>query len=400
MMLDALGLPEYRTDEERVAILVGPNGSGKSNHLRSIATTYRDRRDVTIVCNTAYDRFAGLRDIRRLSAGRGGKTPKSVIKEAVTKALGKGGSEFFQISSTLEYCGYHPRFGFLAERTQKMRWLPPFVDKEEAEKLDITDQQKRDIEDALRFLDRTRSREIIWIDAGESSFHFSRLREFETVLRCEALLRKLGRITTIQVFLKKQSGHEIELHNASSGELSLISSLLFLVSHAPDGGIILIDEPENSLHPNWQREYIDKLAVALSYRGAAIVVATHAPLIVTGALALLPDRVTVRQLRHGTPQRLPIDDKTAQPSGIEEILWKAFEVVTPANHFVSEEIVQAIGDYEKDVLGKDALLALVARMESESFDKQQQAFFVAIRDLIGKVEARKADDKDGAIADD
>lgn len=401
MMLGELGLSEYPAGDERVAILVGPNGSGKSNHLRSIATQYRDHRDVTILCNTAYDRFSGLRDMNRLSAGRGGQSPKSVIKRAVTSSLTEEISAFFQISATLEYCGYAPRFGFRVARSGK--WRKASIDEDDREYLGellYDAEAERDFISALLFLERMDRGQIVWIDARESRFEFSRVREFAAVLRVEPLLRKAKRIGQIHVHLMKEGGQVLELQHASSGELSLISSLLFLITTVPRGAIILIDEPENSLHPNWQREYIDKLLVALQYRGAAIVVATHAPLIVTGAVALLADRLGVYQIRKGDVRKLPIDPRSEAPSGIEEILWRAFDVVTPANHFVSEEIVEAIGRFEKNDLSKDALIGLVGRMEAESFEAKQQDFFTAIRKLIDKIEVRKSGDDGAAPADD
>lgn len=184
------------------------------------------------------------------------------------------------------------------------------------------------------------------------------------------------------------------MHRASSGQLTLISSLLFLITEARRGAIILIDEPENSLHPSWQRAYVEKLMAAMAYREATMIVATHAPLLVTGALNSAPDLVSVFQVQDGQPRRLQIDTSAA-PSSIEEILWEAFGVVTPANHFVSEEIVEAISRFEKGEIDKERVIGLIEAFEARSFEDQQLKFFAAVRKLLDKVERKKAGTDDG-----
>jgi predicted ATPase len=390
MLLSSLGFNEGIADDDAVAILVGPNGCGKSNHLRAIALQYRDHRNVAIICNTAYDRFSGLRGVDRLSAGRGGQSPKGIIKRAVSVTLDGKGSEFYQISRILEYCGYRSRFGFRVEWPwdgSRDKPSPRDLDAED-EPLSRPIDAPEDFEDARRFLDRSHREEIIWIDSAGSVLEFSLRREFAAVLRNERLLRKTKLLRGIHVYLEKQNGAQIELHHASSGELSLISSLVFLITTVERNAIVIVDEPENSLHPGWQREYVDKVLAALQYRNASIIIATHAPLVVTGAITQHPSLVTVHQVANGETRKLELDSKSANANGIEEILWKAFEIVTPANHFVSEEIVDAIGQYERSVITKEAVLALVERMEAKSFDEKQTEFFSAIRALVDKVEAR------------
>lgn len=60
-MLELLGYRRYGSDQEQVAILVGPNGAGKSNFLKGVAEDLRHYRNLLVACNTAYDRFSGMR---------------------------------------------------------------------------------------------------------------------------------------------------------------------------------------------------------------------------------------------------------------------------------------------------------------------------------------------------
>ncbi|WP_438383158.1 AAA family ATPase [Asaia sp. BMEF1] len=386
-MLSDLGLEERWTDSESVSILVGPNGSGKSSFLRDLVNRYRHEREIVVVCNTPHDRFARLAGIRRISIGKTDGSPRVVVKNSVAQALSGSGEDFHRISSTLEYCGYHARFGFSIDRTRS--YEKPSL----AELLDRSPPRLRrdysvtteDLELAISFLQRHEPGERIWIDANDSVYDFSRSREFVSVLKLESRLRALGVIRGIRVFLVRGDGKSIEMQHASSGQLALISSLLFVITNARRNALIILDEPENSLHPNWQREYVDKLLAALSYRNATVIMATHAPLVVSGAITSSPNIVSVFGMSKGEAKRLPIEADIS-PASIEEILWQAFEVVTPANHFVSEIIVDAISAFEQGKKDKAEILSMIGHMKAESFDERQQVFFEAVEELVEKVE--------------
>ncbi len=402
--LQKLGIDPYGRGREKVSILVGPNGSGKSSLLLEIARRYRFDRSVTIICNTPHDRFAGLRGVRRISVGRRDQSPKVIVKNAVARALDTG-SEFFQISGILKHCGYRPRFGFRIDPSAG--YGRSYDELRAVEEYDLPDElgtrsarlpdDDENLHRALSFFQRHDPREPIWIDARGSALEFSLAREFSSVLRLESKLRAWRIIRGIRVYLERdQDGLDIEMHHASSGQLALISSLLYLITNAGEFPLILIDEPENSLHPNWQRDYVEKVLAAVTYRSATVLIATHAPLVVTGALSDSPDLVSVLEVREGIPRNLELDSAQS-PNSIEKILWRAFDVVTPANHFVSEEIVAAISRFEARKIEKREVIGLIDRLDRESFDEKQKRFFGAVRALLDKVEAARdaGDDDDG-----
>lgn len=76
-----------------------------------------------------------------------------------------------------------------------------------------------------------------------------------------------------------KGGHPLELEALSSGEqheLVLIYDLLFRVS--PDT-LVLIDEPELSLHVTWQKVFVDDLLAVVKTVGFDVLLATHSPFI-------------------------------------------------------------------------------------------------------------------------
>lgn len=76
------------------------------------------------------------------------------------------------------------------------------------------------------------------------------------------------------------TGNQIRLADLSSGEqhmLVLVYELLFVVE---EGAVILIDEPELSLHVGWQREFINDIIRIQSVRNIQFIIATHSPQII------------------------------------------------------------------------------------------------------------------------
>jgi len=69
----------------------------------------------------------------------------------------------------------------------------------------------------------------------------------------------------------------------SSGQLQMLNNLLNLALCVKDDTLVLIDEPENSLHPEWQRDYVSLLRRSLACaKKCHIVIATHSPLVASG----------------------------------------------------------------------------------------------------------------------
>lgn len=72
----------------------------------------------------------------------------------------------------------------------------------------------------------------------------------------------------------------IDLENLSSGEQHELVVLYELLFRAPKNGLVLVDEPEISLHVGWQSRFLPDLIGILAVTGAYAIVATHSPVII------------------------------------------------------------------------------------------------------------------------
>lgn len=79
-----------------------------------------------------------------------------------------------------------------------------------------------------------------------------------------------------------RDGKEFKIKEASSGEQSILLSFLGIASSIKNGSVILIDEPEICLHPEWQEKYISLLINSFqNFEKCHFIIATHSPLIVS-----------------------------------------------------------------------------------------------------------------------
>ena len=142
---------------------------------------------------------------------------------------------------------------------------------------------------------------------------------FGALLKFEAIMKKLGILREITLYLEKDN-QNISLQNASSGELLILSTLTFISSYIEPNSTILIDEPENSLHPKWQKEYIGKILDMFYYYHPKIIIATHSALMIP----LKEQPINLFSIENSIIKKLK---RTTNNN--EELLSDTFKIVTP-----------------------------------------------------------------------
>jgi predicted ATP-binding protein involved in virulence len=94
---------------------------------------------------------------------------------------------------------------------------------------------------------------------------------------------------------KMSNGQPLSLSDLSSGEqheVVLLYELLFKVE--PDT-LVLIDEPEISLHVSWQHAFIDDLIKIAVMQKIRLIIATHSPMIINNRFDLSVDLFALTQ---------------------------------------------------------------------------------------------------------
>ena len=79
---------------------------------------------------------------------------------------------------------------------------------------------------------------------------------------------------------KTQDGSILKLTKLSSGEQHEVVLLFELLFKAEENSLVLIDEPEISLHVVWQREFLNDIQEIIELQKIDVVIATHSPQII------------------------------------------------------------------------------------------------------------------------
>ena len=92
------------------------------------------------------------------------------------------------------------------------------------------------------------------------------------------LLSKLDILTFPSIKVYKDY-ENYNFMDSSSGETNLLCQFIGILSAIQEDSLVIIDEPENSAHPNWQINYIGWLKEIFSqYNSCHFVLATHSHL--------------------------------------------------------------------------------------------------------------------------
>ena len=70
---------------------------------------------------------------------------------------------------------------------------------------------------------------------------------------------------------------KLSLDQLSSGEKHMVVQMFELLFRAKEGTLVMIDEPELSLHMMWQMNYLKNMEEIVALRGFQCVIATHQP---------------------------------------------------------------------------------------------------------------------------
>ena len=149
-------------------------------------------------------------------------------------------------------------------------------------------------------------------------------------------LRALRIIKDVTLYVYKQ-GIKYSFDDCSSGEKHILFAFLNIARHIHDNSLILIDEPEISLHPNWQMIYITALKQLFrEFSSCHFVIASHSPYLVSD---LNPESssLIVLSMADGVRRAVTLDYSTYAWSA-ENILYNVFHVRTTRNYYFDIEL--------------------------------------------------------------
>lgn len=110
---------------------------------------------------------------------------------------------------------------------------------------------------------------------------YKQLSTFDKFVSEKALSHKhIGLNAEKGICIYNEQDDEIPLHKLSSGEQNLIILYYKLIFTGEKNTILLIDEPENSLHVAWLSLMLKDYKLIAEKMGCQIIIATHSPTLI------------------------------------------------------------------------------------------------------------------------
>lgn len=217
-----------------------------------------------------------------------------------------------------------------------------------------------------------KSSELIKIDGSSSKllkFNLSKKEDLERLkLNGEAInnLYSLNLLYDPKIEIFSVDGDEYSLEDSSSGEHNLITSLIGLMATIKPDSLLLIDEPEISLHPNWQMKYVSFLKDVLAsdtYNTSHILIASHSHFIVSD---LEGDSSKVIGLSKGEGIEVIPLAKNLNTFGwsAEDVLYNIFNVRSPLNYYLQADLTELLGMIANNIEDSEKISAILNKLQA------------------------------------
>ncbi len=315
-------------------LVTGKNGVGKTQLLTHIIKNYIDQYEkqkniitvkdksnsdtpnkLIVHTNSKFDRFPSMYRMPRQYKNLSTATYYSVNNEIFTSLLNNKNLNKRAVYDTLVYLGYNPVIeytGVLRSSSSGRGYLSETFTlyKDELIKLGfnpdiIPQKQPKTNKNLLSVLNRINENSIK-LDLADIphlykllktkkifdyklNFIFDFLEEKVDYGELDKneyqLLHKYKLIYFRDIYFYKDEdlSARIDFKFLSSGQQAILNILIGVSSVISNSSLICIDEPEISLHPEWQEEIIEKLQNAFKdINGCHFLIATHSPQVVSG----------------------------------------------------------------------------------------------------------------------
>lgn len=338
--------------------IIGNNGTGKSRQLAKIADHFTDEHDtpriIGCISNAVYDRFTltSRGRIEYLGARTSGNAVfHAAIDRQLSKIILKGILRNKSVVRRLEKTlGMDFMFSMRAVQSGKID-LQKLVDRRKLKGSSISSFLSRAEQDVVKgFLGR--------------QVRFSGLsREQATAVQTFLDLNP-----DVRIFVRRHDDRRstIDFGQLSTGEQNRALTYAKVLSVVQAGALILIDEPEISLHLHWQMDFHRSLCQLLEgYKRYHVVIATHSPVILSeGAKSGSNDALVVVLDRQEQAKAATLSfrhHKFGDIASHERLVLKDFNTATYHTAAVDVEIAESVLDA---VEHPSTISHIVAKLES------------------------------------
>ncbi|HRG46458.1 MAG TPA: AAA family ATPase [Leptospiraceae bacterium] len=179
------------------------------------------------------------------------------------------------------------------------------------------------------------------------------------ILQHITLNTTLKEIDTKQIKFKSSNGQIITIDGLSSGEKQLFYRFVYLQTLEIQNSIIMVDEPETSLHPTWQQQ-LAKLYQSIGINNQ-IILATHSPHILA---SVKPENIFLLSVKDSKIEANHLKDTDLKTKGVEtnRILKEIMGVTKLMDEETSADMIALNQFIEADTFDKPEAIEVYNRL--------------------------------------
>lgn len=201
-------------------------------------------------------------------------------------------------------------------------------------------QRIREDEDKLRTICRFLSK-YTTNDVYENGINIELLDEGWRIMEDREAIELLSSLDILSFPTLKffKSDQQFTFEESSSGETHLLCQLIGIMSDIEHNSLILIDEPENSSHPNWQINYIGWLKnIFHAYSDCHFIIATHSHFVLTDLKPGDSDIIALERNQVGLHDIAK--DINTYCWSVDDILYRVFHVRNTRNYVFEHKMFE------------------------------------------------------------
>lgn len=242
---------------------------------------------------------------------------------------------FFKSDLTVEkFCDFYENPSKYTQRKTES-WSVSFYKK-------IKD-NKDELNELIEYINYMASN-LIEVSARSKAYFIDIFGKNRDIKKDIELIEKLERLDLVSypgIDLEKEKSFDIV--SASSGEYHLLVSYLGIMTKIKPNSLLLLDEPDISLHPNWQMLYISFLKkIFKEFSNCHFIIATHSHFLVSD---LEPTTSHLFGLKRNLEKNIVASIELPRSTfgwSAEEVLYSVFNVRSTRNSFLEYDLTKLL----------------------------------------------------------
>ena len=247
---------EVTLKEGRVTVLTGPNGFGKSTLftlLEAVSKGYREP-----IFSTPFQSFSLVVDEEKIS-----------LEKTIDKIIINGNEYDLEGFASAKKCS---EWDALSQKVGRIEIVGS------RRLLSKVIKGEKDVVEYVEFLRNIPLR----VAKAHRSIEGAKRAELLVELLSEKLTFKRVELQGGEMYFYDDDGNALQFSQLSAGEIQLTAFYVELLFSAMDGSLMLVEEPENSLHIIWQFGLVEEVEKICTLTATTAIIATHSPQILNG----------------------------------------------------------------------------------------------------------------------